>query len=77
MRAKQIFKYSSDKIAYLVYPYNPNFHKHNDTQVTKVYQSQKENLTNLTFLGRKEISATAANIIAKSFELNLACELTE
>ena len=53
MRAKQIFKYSSDKIAYLVYPYNPNFHKHNDTQVTKVYQSQKENLTNLTFLGRK------------------------
>ena len=40
-------------------------------------QSLKENLTNTTFLGRKEIFFTAAIISAKSFEFNHACESTE
>ena len=53
MQSKQIFKEFSDKIAYLICPDNPTFHKHYDVRGTKVYQSLKENLTNLTFLGRK------------------------
>ena len=73
MQAKHIFKAFSDKITYLVCPSNPNFHKHEDVQGTKVYQSLKENLTNLTFLGRKKTSVTAARIISKSFELDYAC----
>ena len=43
----------SRKISYLICPDNPTFHKHNDVQVAKVYQYLKENLTNLTFWGRK------------------------
>ena len=34
-------------------------------------------LTNLTFLGKKEILVTAASIIAESFEFNRARELME
>ena len=45
----QIFKLFSDKIAYIICPDNPKFHKHNDVQGTKVYQPLKENLTNITF----------------------------
>ena len=66
MADKQIFEAFSDKIAYLIFPYNPMFHKHNYVQGTKVYQSLKENLTNINFLGRKETLFTAASI-AKSF----------
>ena len=50
MRAKQIFKEFSDKIAYLICPDKPIFQEDNDVQGTKVFQSLKENLTNLTFL---------------------------
>ena len=42
-----------------------------------VYQSLREILPNLTFLGRKETSVTAAGIIAKSFKLKHARELME
>ena len=77
MWAKQIFKSFSDKISYLICPENPSFHEHNDVQGTKFFESLKENLTNLTFLGRKETSITAASIISKSFDLKHACALTE
>ena len=49
MRSKHICKAFSDKIAYLIYPDDPTFHKDGDVQVTKVYQSLKEDLTNITF----------------------------
>ena len=42
-----------------------------------VYQSLKENLSKITFLGRKETSVTAAIIIAKSFKLKHARILME
>ena len=41
MRDKQIFKSFSEKIAYLICPYNPNFYERNYVQGTKVYQSLK------------------------------------
>ena len=53
MRAKKIFKEFSEKIAYLICPDNTTFYEHNDVQGTKIYQSLKENLTNITFLGSK------------------------
>ena len=65
------------KIAYLICWYNPTFHKHNDVQGTKFYQSLKDNLTNVKFLGRKEASVTAAIIISKSFDFNHAREWME
>ena len=77
MRAKQIFKAFSDKIACLICPNKLTFHKDNDVKVTKVYQPLKENLTNLTFLVRKETPDTAASIITIPFEFNLAPECTE
>ena len=77
MRAKKIFKAFSEKIAYLICQDNTTFHEHNNVQGTKVYQSLKENLTNITFLGRKETSVTSAIIIAKSFKFNYYCELME
>ena len=72
MQAKEIFKSFLYKIAYLICPYNPTFHKQNGVKGTKIYQSLKENLTNLTLLGRKETLVTAARITAKPFELNNA-----
>ena len=63
--AKHIFTSSSEKIAYLICLDGPTFHKHNDVQGTRVYQSLKESLTNLTFLGREDKSVTAASIITK------------
>ena len=72
MRSKQIFKEFPEKIAYLIYPDNPTFHEHNDVQGTKVYQSLKEILKNLTSGGKKETSVTAASIIAKLFKFNHA-----
>ena len=65
MRSKHIFKSFSDKITYLIYPDKLTFHKHNDLQGTRVYQSPKEILTNFTFWGRKETSVAAASIIAR------------
>ena len=65
MKSKHIFKAFSDKIAYLICPDRPTFHKDNGVQGTKVYQSLKENLSNLTFGGRKETAVIAARIIAK------------
>ena len=65
------------KNAYLICPDNTIFHAHNDGQGTKVYQSLKENLTNITLLGSKETSVTAASIIAKSFEFNYCRKLME
>ena len=53
MWAKQIFKVFSYKTTYLICPDKSTFHKHNDVQVTKVYQSLKEILTNITFWVRK------------------------
>ena len=38
IRAKQIFKKISDKIAYLICSENPTFHEQNDVQGTKVFQ---------------------------------------
>ena len=63
MRDKHIFKAFTDKIAYLIFPDKPTFNKDDDLQGTKVYQSLKENLTNITFLGGKKTSVTAASII--------------
>ena len=60
MKSKQIFKAFPDKIAYLLCTYNPTFHESIDVQGTKFYQSLKENLTNLNFLGRKETAGTSA-----------------
>ena len=77
MIAKQIFKFFSEKNAYLICPDTPTFHEHNDVQKTKVYQSLKEISTYTTFLGRKETSITAAGIIAKSFKFKHACEFME
>ena len=77
MQTKQIFKEFSDKLSYLICPDDPTFNKHMDVQGTKVYQSLKENLTNLTFLGRKETSVTAEIITAKLFKLNYYRELME
>ena len=77
MRAKKIFKEFSGKTAYLICPDNTTFHEHNDVQGTKVYQSLRENLTNITFLGSKETLVTSASIIAKSFEFNYFRKLTE
>ena len=68
MRAKQIFKSFSDKIAYLICPEQPTFHQQDYAQGMNVYQSMKENLSNITFLGSKETSVVAASIIAKSFK---------
>ena len=65
------------KQTYLICPNNPTFYRNNDVQVTQVYQSLKENLTNLTFLGKKKTLVTAASIIYKPFALNHARELTE
>ena len=65
MLVKHIFKAFSDKITYLICPDRPTFHKDNCVQGTKVYQSLKENLSNLTFGGRKETAVIAARIIAK------------
>ena len=62
---KQIFKVFPDKISYLICPEHPTFHHQDDVQGTKVYQSLKENLTNLAFLGRKETSFTDESIISK------------
>ena len=42
MRAKQISKAFSDKIAYLIYPDNPTFLENNDVQGTKVYWSSNK-----------------------------------
>ena len=50
---KQIFKSISEKIDYLICLDNPTFHKRNDVQGTKIYQSLKENLSNLTLWGSK------------------------
>ena len=77
MRAKQILKLFSEKIAYLICLDNPTFHKHNDIQGTKVYHSLKEILTNITFLVRKETSVTAVSIIDKSFLFYCSCEFME
>ena len=38
MRTKHIFKSFSENIAYLICPYNPNVHQHNDVQITNIYQ---------------------------------------
>ena len=65
IRDYQIFKAFSEKNDYLICPDNPTFHRHNDVQVTKVYQLLKGDLTNITFWGRKEILVTAASIISK------------
>ena len=56
---------TSRKKYHLICPDSANFHGHNYVQGTKVYQSLIENLTNITFLGRKETSFTSENIISK------------
>ena len=68
MQAKQIFKTISDKIVNTICPGHPTFHQQDDSQGMNVYQSLKENLSNITFLGSNEISVTSAIIISKSFE---------
>ena len=65
MRAKQIFKALSDKIAYLICPDNPTFHEHNNVKGTKVNKSLKENLTNPSFLIWNKTLVTAVRIISK------------
>ena len=65
--SKQIFKAFSEKNSYLVCPDNPTFQEHNDVQGTKVYHSHKENLTNITFWGRKKRQSHLRSIIFKSF----------
>ena len=77
MRFKRIFKAVLGKIYYLIYPDNPTFREHNYVQETKVFQSLKENLTNIAFWRRKETSVTAMSIITKSFEFNRVRELME
>ena len=72
IKPKQIFRELSEKNDSPIYLDNPNFHEHNYVQGTNIYQSLKENLTNITFLGKKETSVTAAIIISKSFKLNHA-----
>ena len=67
----------SDKIPYLIPPDKGNVYPINDVQGTKVYHSLKENLTNLTSLGRKETLVTVESKIARSFELNHARGLME
>ena len=70
MRAKNIFKAFSEKIAYLICPDKPKFHEHNYVQGTKVYHQFKENLTNNTSLGREKPPVTAASISSKHFQKN-------
>ena len=77
MTAKQIFKAFQEKITYLICPDNPTFHKYINVQRTEVYQSLKENLTNITFWGRKETLFTATSIIDKSFQFDNDRELIE
>ena len=72
MQSKQIWRVFSDKIDYLIWPDNPTFPENNDVKGIKFFQSLKENLTNIIFLGRKETLVTAARIIAKSCELKHA-----
>ena len=77
LQDNHIFKTFSDKISYLICPEHPIFQQLHDKQGMNVYQSLKENLTNITFMGRKEASVTSVIIIAKSLELKHAHELTE
>ena len=43
----------SNKIYYLICLYHPNYHQQDDAKVMNLYQSMKENLSNLTVWGRK------------------------
>ena len=72
MQANQIFKAFSDKMSYIICPDNPTFHEQNYVHRTKTFQSLNENLTNITFWGRKETPVTSTSIISKFFELKHA-----
>ena len=53
MWSKQILKSFSDIISYLICPEHPTFHQRGDAQGINVYQSLKENSSDLTFWGSK------------------------
>ena len=69
LQYKQIFKAFSEKIAYLICPKHPTFNLQDNVPGTKVYQSLKEILKSLAYLGRKETPVPATIIITKSFKL--------
>ena len=75
IQANHTFKQTSNKIAYLNYPEHPTFHKWDDAKGMNIYQSMKQNLSNITFMGRKERWVASVGIISKSFKLKHACEI--
>ena len=46
-------------------------------QEIKVFNTVKENITNLTFFSSRDISVTSARIIATSFKIKDACAFVE
>ena len=65
MRYKLISKAFSVKISYIICPEHLTFHEQVDAKGINVYQSPKEILSNITFLGSKEKYFISASIIAK------------
>ena len=65
LRAKQIYRVVSDKIAFLICPENPTFHVQDiNIQYTKVFNTVKNNIKNLDLFGIRDALVTSAIIIA-------------
>ena len=66
----QMFRLIFDQIYFLIFPDNPTFHLQAvSMQETKVFNTVKESITNLSFLVSIEKSVTDAIIIDSQFKL--------
>ena len=75
LQAKHIFRVISDKIDFLIYPYNPTLYlQYGNMQEKKVLNTV---LKKLTLFGRRDTFFTDARIIDTSFKLKYYCEFVD